>query len=59
MTTTRIGSVSRVELDDYLLTEYVENIADAGAFSNIKVKEGYVDEIFCNKEQISCTIFFS
>ncbi|KAB7504241.1 Ectonucleotide pyrophosphatase/phosphodiesterase family member 6 [Armadillidium nasatum] len=44
MTTTRIGSVSRVELDDYLLTEYVENIADAGAFSNIKVKEGYVDE---------------
>ncbi|KAL7643381.1 UNVERIFIED_CONTAM: hypothetical protein RMT77_006673 [Armadillidium vulgare] len=46
MTTTRIGSVSRVELDDYLLTEYVENIADAGAFSNIKVKEGYVDEVY-------------
>lgn len=46
MATTKIGSVSRVELDDYLLTEYVENIADAGAFSNIKVKDGYVDEVY-------------
>lgn len=49
MTTTSPGTVTRVELDDYLPEgDLVENIADKGAFINIKVKPGNLDEVFAS-----------
>lgn len=46
MVTTAPGTVTRVEIDDYLPKgDLVENIADMGAYINIKVKPGNLDEV--------------
>ena len=45
MTDTGAESVERIEIDDYLDTNLVENIADKGAFMNIKVKPENVEQV--------------
>ncbi|CAL4125293.1 unnamed protein product, partial [Meganyctiphanes norvegica] len=46
MTDTGRESVERIEIDDYLDTNLVENIADKGAFMNIKVKPENVEQVY-------------
>lgn len=45
MTSTAYEDINIIELDDYLDTSLVENIADAGAFMNIKVPQQNVDKV--------------
>lgn len=57
MTTVTPDKVQHVELDNFLLVDQVENVADSGAFSNIKVKEGYVDQVCTNHFYQMCKSF--
>ncbi|KAK4321652.1 hypothetical protein Pmani_007546 [Petrolisthes manimaculis] len=50
MTSTASDDVNMIELDDYLDSSLVENIADAGAFMNIKVPQENVNKVY---EQVS------
>ena len=45
MTTTDPAVTRTHEIDDYLDTTLVENLADKGAFMNIKVAPGNVDKV--------------
>ncbi|XP_076030187.1 glycerophosphocholine cholinephosphodiesterase ENPP6-like [Oratosquilla oratoria] len=46
MTNTAPGHVTRLEIDDYLDTNLVANIADRGAFMNIKVPSENVEKVY-------------
>ncbi|KAG7153379.1 Ectonucleotide pyrophosphatase/phosphodiesterase family member 6-like 2 [Homarus americanus] len=46
MTSTATGAIQRHEIDDYLNSSLVENIADLGAFMNIKVYPEYIENVF-------------
>lgn len=48
MTYTAPGAIVRHEIDDFLNTSLVENIADKGAFMNIKVPPENVEEVSNN-----------
>ncbi|XP_071537942.1 glycerophosphocholine cholinephosphodiesterase ENPP6-like [Panulirus ornatus] len=50
MTYTAPGAIVRHEIDDFLDTDLVENIADKGAFMNIKIPSENVEKVF---EQVS------
>ena len=45
MTTTTVEETIHVEMDDYLPLEFVEMVADRGAYFIIKVIDGYSDEV--------------
>ncbi|XP_076040855.1 glycerophosphocholine cholinephosphodiesterase ENPP6-like [Oratosquilla oratoria] len=46
MTNTAHGDVIRYEIDDHLDSNLVENMADKGAFMNIKVPEQNIDTVY-------------
>lgn len=52
MTNTAPGNIERHEIDNYLDTSLVENVADKGAFTNIKVTAGNVDVVYAQVSQI-------
>jgi len=52
MTDTGRESVERIEIDDFLDTNLVENIADKGAFMNIKVKPENVEQVYEQLDKI-------